>query len=396
MNIFQYCRKLIEKSRVQAGYLSFRRIDIFLLIAALAVLIFIAIRQPLKTIEKHNRIDITISSRCGDLFGRDIVNTLIHEFEESNPDLHVRETDSNNADIVFFDDGEYSSLVSDSVLASLAYYEYTGNRAGQWALPLALFMDIFVYNIDILKTAHCDRPPKTRAEFIAAARAVSGINAAASGHKPVYAFALGLSADDPAALRRDFYPWVWANGGEIRAESSLSGAAADVIAFLGQLNHEGLLAPHSFEKTGAHRLGEFANGNIAMMTASARDIAFLQKNAHGVTFDITTVPVITRDKNHLGLSGIYAGMSSACTMPDKAWLFLTFFAGKNNILAEVLGAVPGCYPGVFTGDYIAQNPLYSKAWDIFEAADIVDHEPGQPHEEAVNRLIREKLAEAFR
>jgi len=39
--------------------------------------------------------------------------------------------------------------------------------------------------------------------------------------------------------------------------------------------------------------------------------------------------------------------------------------------------------------------LYAKAWDIFEAADIVEYQGGEPDEEEFNRLVREKLAEAF-
>jgi ABC-type glycerol-3-phosphate transport system substrate-binding protein len=74
----------------------------------------------------------------------------------------------------------------------------------------------------------------------------------------------------------------------------------------------------------------------------------------------------------LGLSGIYAGISGSCTQPDEAWAFLAFIAGKNQILARALDAVPGCFPSSFPADYIVNDPLYSKAWDIFEAAETVD------------------------
>ena len=415
-----YYRKFIEKSRtfctgliqkiqslgksfIQRIYIPSLQgwlVDIFLFTVAAALLMFFFVSRMHKAANEPERVSISISSQCGDLFGRDTVNALIQEFEEQNPDLRIQEItldaadDAGGADIVFFDDSGFSSLMNASALASLAPYNYTGTQAGQWALPLVSFMDLFIYNIDILQAANLDRPPKTRAEFLAAARAIAESDT-------VSAFALGLSPADPLALRRDFYPWIWASGLDIQSidlgdNPALPRPVTDVIALFGQLNHEKLLAPGTFEKTGAQRLQEFAEGKVAMMTASARDIAFLQNSAPGITFGITTLPMTTQGKNRLGLSSLYAGISSDCSLPDEAWKFLAFFAGKRHVLSETLGAVPGSFPDVFAGEYIAEDPLCSKAWDIFEAADIVEYEPNQPFEEEINRLIREKLTEAFK
>jgi len=398
-----FCAGILRSIRHIKGW----QIDIIFVVIAVAFLVFFLVNRAYQRANETDRINISISSQCRNLFGRDIVDALIREFEELNPDLRIQEitrdatvdeAEVGSADIIFFDDGGYCNLINASALASLASYHHAEGQTGKWALPLVTFMDLFIYNIDILKAANLDRPPKTRAEFLAAAKAVMENNAAPPEQESVFAFALGLSPADPLALRRDFYPWVWATGGEVRLqtdEPALPRAVTDAIAFLGQLNREGLLAPGTFEKTGAQRLQEFAEGKIAMMTISARDLAFLQNNAQGITFGITTLPAMTQGKNRMGLSSVYAGISSECSLPDEAWRFLAFFAGKKNILAEALGAVPGSFPNVFAGEYIAQNPLYSKAWDIFEAADIVEYEPGQPPEEEFNHLIRKKLAEAF-
>jgi len=353
------------------------------------------------------RVEITISPQCKDFFGSDILDALIHEFEGQNLDLRIRETSRENADIIFFDDSELGGLINTSALASLAPYIHVETQAEQWAaawaLPLVSFMDLFVYNIDILQKADCDRPPKTRAEFLAAARAVAKSNPALPDEEPVFPFALGLSDADPVALRRNFYPWIWANGGDIPVIDTsddkkpvLPKVITDTITFFGQLNSEELLAPETFEKTTARRLEEFTQGKIAMLTISARDIPFLRRNARDITFGITAMPAAAQGKNRLGLSGIYAGISNHCALPDEAWIFLAFIAGKSQVLAEAMSAVPGSYPNVFSGDYIKKDSLYSKAWDIFEAADIIDYRSGQPSEEEINHLIREKLAEAFK
>jgi len=407
VSILNYYRKFVEKSRsFYAKHLRGRKLDLLLLAAAVVVISFIIVNRACRTgtFSMSRRVEITISPQCKDFFGKDVLDALIHEFEGQNPDLRVRETNRESADIVFFDDSELGSLINAPALASLAPYIHVETQSEQWAaawaLPLVSFMDLFVYNIDILQKADCDRPPKTRAEFLAAARAVAKSNPALPDEEPVFPFALSLNDADPVALRRNFYPWIWANGGDIPVIDTsdkkpvLPKVMTDTITFLGQLNSEGLLAPETFEKTAAQRLEEFTQGKVAMLTISARDIAFLQRS--DISFGITAMPAAAPGKNRLGLSGIYAGISNHCALPDEAWIFLAFIAGKSQVLAEAMSAVPGSYPNVFSGEYIEKNPLYSKAWDIFEAADIIDYRPGQPSEEEVNRLIREKLAEAFK
>jgi multiple sugar transport system substrate-binding protein len=350
------------------------------------------------------RVEITVSPQCKDFFGKDVLDALIHEFEGQNLDLRIQEASREHADLIFFDDSELGSLINTSALASLAPYIHietqTEQWAAEWALPLVSFIDLFAYNIDILQKADCDRPPKTRTEFLAAARAVAKSNPALPDEEPVFPFALGLNDADPVALRRNFYPWIWANGGDITVIDTsdkkpvLPKVLTDTITFLGQFNSEELLAPETFEKTTAQRLEEFTQGKIAMLTISARDIAFLRRS--DITFGITAMPAAAQGKNRLGLSGIYAGISNNCALPDEAWIFLAFIAGKSQVLAEAMSAVPGSYPNVFSGDYIKKDTVYSKAWDIFEAADIVDYRSGQPSEGEINRVIREKLAETFK
>jgi hypothetical protein len=130
-----------------------------------------------------------------------------------------------------------------------------------------------------------------------------------------------------------------------------------------------------------------------MMSGTARDIAFLRNYTGGINFDITGIPKTTHGKNSLGLSKIYAGISVDCILPDEAWLFLSFISGKNMIIAESLGAVPGSPSADFPGEYISKDPVYSKAWDIFEAADIIEHHTDEPSNKLIYSIIRESLGE---
>jgi ABC-type glycerol-3-phosphate transport system substrate-binding protein len=372
----------------------------FILLAALIVVIALIVFSRISggpSISRHH-IDISISSQFENLFGGDLADALIKDFEKQRPDLRITMA-AENADILFFDDGEFGRLRKGSKLLALNPYIAANTEADrehsvpeqdtQWALPLMSFMDLLFYNIDILQAANFDRPPKTRAEFLTTARAVAR---ASEGQDSVYSFALDLSQGP----RRSVYPWIWAAGGEINTSETssneppvLSRAAVETIAFFGQLQREGLLSPGG--ETGAQRLTEFAKGKIAMITGSARDIAFLQRN--NLNFGITTIPGTTQGKNRLGLLKIYAGISADCALHDEAWAFLSFIAGKGPVLAEALTAIPGSLPAAFPGDYIVKNPLYSKAWDIFEAAEIVEYRSDDPSEEDTERLIMAKIKE---
>jgi multiple sugar transport system substrate-binding protein len=418
VSILYYYRKIIQKSRAffSAVRLPGKWINIILLAVLIAAIALFAISRLTGRPVISRHIDISISPQFENLFGKDLAGVLLKDFEQQRPDLRITKV-SEGADILFFDDSEFGRLRSGSKLLALTPYITANTQEGaveqnvpeqdtQWALPLMSFMDILFYNIDILQTANFDRPPKTRADFLTVARTIARTR---EEQDAVYGFALDLTLD----ARRNIYPWIWAAGGEICAPGSspnappvLSRTAVDTIAFFAQLHHEGLLSPGRDNgglepqpspkgvepEVRGSPLEEFAEGKIAMITGSARDIAFLQ--SRNLNFGITAIPGTTQGKNRLGMSKIYAGISADCALPNEAWAFLSFIAGKSQVLAEALTAIPGSIPADFPGEYILKDPLYSKAWDIFEAAEIVEYRSDAPAEEETERLIIEKLRES--
>jgi multiple sugar transport system substrate-binding protein len=412
VNILNYYRKIIQKSRAffSGVRLSGKWINIILFaVLIVAIALFVISRLTGKSVISRH-IDISISPRFESLFGKDLADALLKDFEQQRPDLRITKA-SEGAAILFFDDSEFGRLRRGSKLLSLNPYIAVNTKDGevaaeqdvpvqdtQWALPLMSFMDLLFYNIDILQAANFDRPPKTRAEFLTVARTIARTH---EEQDAVYGFALDLTQE----ARRNIYPWVWAAGGEIYTRVAaeppiLSRTAVDTIAFFAQLHREELLSP-GWDNGGLEPqpnpqgegfpLEEFAQGKVAMITGSARDIAFLQ--GRNINFGITSIPGTTQGKNRLGLSKIYAGISADCVLPNEAWAFLSFIAGKSQVLAEALTAIPGSIPADFPGEYILKDPLYSKAWDIFEAAEIVDYRSDDPAEEETERLVIEKLRE---
>jgi ABC-type glycerol-3-phosphate transport system substrate-binding protein len=214
------------------------------------------------------QINLYISPHFEELLGKETVETLLLEFGEQNPDLRVRTAnpaEGKNTDIFIFDESEYRTLVASGSLKELNSYIYgtsvrfsTARR--QLAIPLASFMDLLFFNIDLLTAAGFDRPPKTKEEFLTYARAVSGGNEGLLEN--AYGTALSLSFRDGQAIPRDIFSWIWASGGDFHPEENrpfLNAAAMSAdISFLGILYRERLLAPRIFDTTGDQRLEEFA------------------------------------------------------------------------------------------------------------------------------------------
>jgi multiple sugar transport system substrate-binding protein len=405
-------RKTTEKSR----YWDTKKIDQFLFLAAIVLAaVFAAVNLLFKNAGPFRRAELSLDRQCERLFGRDTVDALIREFENQNPEIRIRAgvgaVDSGTPpDIVFFEEGRSGSMPPQDALIALNPYMRTETGDELRAIPLVSFMDLLFYNINMLQAAGFDRPPRTQAEFLACARAVAGSQSGTpqGGATPeVYGAALGLGPEDPLGPRRDVFSWIWAAGGDLRSGSGGGRpyfgdkTAVETVAFLEELNREGALAPGTFVKTGADRIDEFAGGKFAMMIASSREIQPLRKLMGAAAFGVTAVPGSAAGKNRAGLSGIYAGISVKCGRQDEAWAFLSFLAKKGPVLAAALEAVPGSFSGVFPGasavpgDYIQQDPLYSKAWDIFEASEIVRSFSGNSGGEEFERAVREELRVCF-
>jgi multiple sugar transport system substrate-binding protein len=343
---------------------------------------------------------LTFTHFLGNRLDRDTSLSLIREFEARNPGLRIRlergraaepeESARTNisADIVIFDEGRLGAFLGEDRLARLDPYMESGAEPDQMALPLVSFMDLLFYNIDMLKAAGFDRPPGTRAEFLACARA-----AATDGG--VFGAALALSPAEPRNIRRDIFSWFWAAGIPLtrdgRADFS-SRPATETLEFLQRAHAEGLFSPGTFDKTTAEKAEEFAAGKIAMMIGPAELIPFLRKRMGGRDFGLTLIPGEQGGRPVISPARWYAAISAACKNPAEAWTFLAFLAEKSPLLAAGVEAVPGS--GNSPGPYILEDAFYSKAWDIYEAAEQI-HDDRLFSAPGLETIVREELAALF-
>ena len=361
----------------------------------------------------HKQINIFLSPRFEELFGKELTESLLNEFREQNSDLRIRvmnftgERGSPSAgrepDILIFDDDGYNTLVAGGRLAKIPSYSINESgisrgTADQLALPLVSFMDMFFYNIEILTASGFDRPPKTRDEFLVCARTVTDRINSLPFSSVSYALSLGLK--DRQGLSRDIFSWIWAGGSDFWQEESWpvlnTRTITGDISFFGSLYRENILAPGIFNTTGEQLLEGFAAGRTAMIIASARDIPYLREKMGENAFGITTIPHSDLSgRYNINLSGIYAGVNLYCEHPEPARNFLAFLAGKRQLFCELFKAVPGVISDIVPGDYIKDDPFYSKARDIFEAGAVVRGFAGKLGAEEYENAFMEEIRSFF-
>jgi len=374
------------------------RIDIFLIIALIVLIIAgLIIKFPIKKEVEPQQVNLYLSASAEEFFGKELIETLMSEFEEKNPDINLSfaygDSDA-EPDILFFNEGNYNSLIAVNSLMELNSFTNYESGTRQMAIPLVSFMDMFFYNIDILSAAGFDHPPKTRDEFIAYARKLSRGNSGAAG------YALSLSQNDHIALNRDIFSWIWSAGGSFwtgeENDPTISRAMTSDFTFFGLLNREGLLAPNVFETTGDERLEDFIKGKVAMMIASTRVIPYLRAKMGDSAFGVTTIPSPeTGGKYSIGISSIYTGISANTPHQNEAWSFLAFLAEKSPLLCAELKAVPGIVSNIIPGDYVSDDTFYSKAWDIFESSVIAESFSGKPYAQEYETIFLEELKKFF-
>jgi multiple sugar transport system substrate-binding protein len=246
------------------------------------------------------------------------------------------------------------------------------------------------YNIDMLRQAGFDRPPKTRSEFLACAKAISN-----DGR---FGIAFALNPEYPQGIQNDIYSWIWAGGVKILKDGKPDITARPVVEtlnFLKQFRTEGILAPNCFSTNRAQKLDAFASGKIGLMVAPVQDIEPLRRRMGDAGFGITTIPMPDSylERPGLGLSYWYAGISRHSGHKAEAWTFLSFLADHAPVLAVAAHAAPGY--GTDTRNYFRNDALYTKAYQIYESADVIDELTGLPNVHTREIIVREEMRNMF-
>jgi multiple sugar transport system substrate-binding protein len=333
---------------------------------------------------------------------------LVREFEEARPDIRIRlekgspgevqnrlqnpAPETPPPDISALDPRWMGELIRADLLEPLNRLprglpvEFEGRAAA-----IISSMDLLFYNVPLLQAAGFDRPPKDQAEFLAFARTLSD----PAGNR--YGAALALGTEDPGVYR-NIFPWLRASGLPLVQDGVPqfnSPGIRGALEFLHALNAEKALSPGSFAKTEEAKLREFITGRAAMILGPVSDIPRIREQ--GPVFGVTAIPAPARyiGKPAFGLSSWYAGIPRAGRHREEALAFFSFLANRAaqpGAPARTILAALDRPPG---GDPAGEDPLYTKALDIYESGDRPQDLYGIPRNPELETILREELYRMF-
>jgi multiple sugar transport system substrate-binding protein len=226
------------------------------------------------------------------------------------------------------------------------------------------FINVFYYNVDILKKAGFSRPPKTRGEFLNYARVLANREekrADPHGLTPSLAFGLKSSR----GIYDDIFPWIWSAGGQLIKDGKPVLTQRDVVeslSFLASLYKEGIITPGALSADSRKKLEDFISGKAAFIIASAREIKYLSEYLGDKTFAVSSIPI---PDNYAGNTfSAYGGWALAINSKsghkEEGRLFADFLAEKAALLSKE--TLPG------GGTLSPLDLLNGKVWEISIAA----------------------------
>ena len=371
---------------------------------ALTMIAGIFIYKLIKTDKPEKEVTLTFATWWDDELEGETLSVLAAEYEKQNPGITIRlekmnwekiqelveKKDTKDAgknvqkvyppDIFSIDPYAIYELEKKSILAELENSkDFSGN-----VVSIISFINPLYYNIDLLENAGFDRPPKNQTEFLSYVQRL----------KETGIFGAGLSLNDPRSTSQQLLSWIWAATGNPDSSSSFrfdSKEVIDTLNFLNLLNQN--LYANPFDLSKADLREAFGKGKIGMMIGSVADIKELKRSQ--INFSITTIPspVSYTKKPVFPLSVWYAGINSRSEHQKEAKDFILFLKKNSDKIAAAAYAVPGS--GTLNRELSKEDPYYAKAFDMYEAGEMVRELYRSPNITQLNSIITREVRLMF-
>lgn len=280
---------------------------------------------------------------------------------------------------------DLSALMKDSGYDESQLASQIQINGATYMIPVVNFVYPLFTNTTLLADAGVTAPPTNRTEFAAAAKAVADKGEAAG-------WALPLSLETPNGIQNDVMSWVWASGGSMLKDGKPDLTNADVASatdFIQGMWNDGSVAPGSFSMKEQDKVEEFTNDRAAMMISSLAHINTIREANPDLKFDVSAIPA---KDDYTGERGIpYAswgiGISANSKHPAEAWKLVSFLMSQdtNSKLSTMANAFPGNVNS--KPDFSNSDPLFEKAFEIYQA--------GYPANEFVGLPVAEELMRSF-
>ena len=363
---------------------------------AIAISIGVFLYFLFSGIPLERNVTLTFASWWEDELHNDVLSKLASEYEAENQGITIKlvkmdwdeilellkdtTTGKNMPDIFSIDPYSIFELEKNSYLA-----EFEDERDSSInVISIISFIHPLYYNIDLLGEAGFDRPPKNQTEFLSYVQRLKETGVSGTG----------LALGNLRSISRQILSWIWAAAGNPEISESFNFSAKEVIdtlTFLNQLKQN--LYGDPFELDEAELLDAFGSGKVGMMIGSTADIEVLKTRR--INFSITTIPspVSYSKKPVFPLTVWYAGISSKSAFLDEARDFVSFLKKNGAVIAEAAYAIPG--NGTRNRELSKTDPYYAKAFDMYEAGDLIRELYRSPNIARLNRVIHREIQFMF-
>lgn len=253
-----------------------------------------------------------------------------------------------------------------------------------YMFPLASFVYPVFVNLDIAKAAGVDKLPSTRAEFADAAKKMTHAD------KNQYGWVLPLSLQVPNGAQNDVMSWVWASGQSMLKDGKPNvdnEAVVSVFSYIKSLNDAGVISPGTNAKKEQDKLEEFVNGRVGMMIHSLALLNLMHQRNPNLKLDISALPAADGYTGKRGLP--YAswgiGISNNSEHKAEAWKLVSYLISPevNGKLVTIAHAFPGNVNA--KPDFSKSDPLFVKAFQIFQTGKLANEFIGLPVAEQLQR-----------
>jgi multiple sugar transport system substrate-binding protein len=378
-----------------------KKFDTAVVCTALAALVIAFLFFPAKKFNLK-KTTLVFSQWLSDDMESETFDSIIAEFEESYPEisvigeyrsmegmkydckyyLDVIMNENNNdkkkdtwkfpdiitVDPLWLNDSEKRILFEDQ---NASEDKDAGEKNESYTKPLYAYFNALFYNIEILEDAGFDRPPKTQNEVTAVAKKLK--------EKNIYGLSVGEN------FFTDILPWIWPLTGRNALQILNSGkdkfnftekSVVDSLDFFNGLNFQNMLGRPPFIKNEDEKINNFTAGKTAMIIASSKLLKRLERDHSGMRFGITNIPSKDNSgRSVFSMNSVHAAVLSSSRQKEAAFLFVSFLASKNAVLAAAAGAVsPDAavfgYPQTDGAPY--DSPAYAKAQNMIESAESID------------------------
>ncbi|GMO23536.1 MAG: hypothetical protein Pg6A_10480 [Termitinemataceae bacterium] len=303
-------------------------------VAVLVIALFLLPKESFRLIKQ----ELGVSQNWTEYLKHGEISRLSTEFEAENPNLSLVYRDE-DGDVIAF-----SAPVTNEAAPELE------NIA-----EVASFINILYYNIDMLKEAGFDRPPKNRNEFIDAAIKIE--------NKAKNIRGMGFSGN----VFEDILPWFWSAGvnGDWKSRASVG-----TLEFLQKLGESNIAGEEIFNSKMDDKLSFFCAGKCAFYIGSTLDIAIIEEKSPKFEWNLTAIPT---PENYAGkpvfnVTSWEIGVSPLSEQKEEALIFLEFINSRRDFIAQAAGAVPSDNAGEQQNP---KDPLRLKARTLFEGAEII-------------------------